>query len=80
MTKRVRIFRLLGEDARLVVLNARDAAARGAQINTHTEVISDLTRQDGGFVVTLKDRDVRANARLAHGCWSMPPGPGSTRC
>ena len=41
-------------DARLVVLNARDAAARGAQILTHTEVVS-LARRDGGFVVTLKD-------------------------
>ena len=41
-------------DARLVALNARDAAARGAQILTHTEVTS-LTRRDGGFVVSLKE-------------------------
>jgi glycerol-3-phosphate dehydrogenase len=41
-------------DARLVVLNARDAVARGAKILTHTEVVT-LTRQDGGFVVMLKD-------------------------
>jgi glycerol-3-phosphate dehydrogenase len=41
-------------DARLVVLNARDAAARGAEILTHTEVVH-LARRDGGFVVTLKD-------------------------
>ena len=40
-------------DARLVVLNARDAAARGAQILTHTEVIS-LERRDGAF-----DRDAQ---------------------
>ena len=41
-------------DARLVVLNARDAAARGAQILTHTEVVS-LERRNGAFLVTLKD-------------------------
>ncbi len=41
-------------DARLVVLNARDAAARGAQILTHTEVIS-LKRRNGAFLVALRD-------------------------
>jgi glycerol-3-phosphate dehydrogenase len=41
-------------DSRLVVLNARDAAARGADILTHTEVVS-LVRRDGAFQVTLKD-------------------------
>jgi len=62
-------------DARLVVLNARDAAARGAEILTHTEVVT-LTRQDGGFAVTLKDavsgavRDVRARLVVnAAGPW-----------
>jgi glycerol-3-phosphate dehydrogenase len=42
-------------DSRLVVLNARDAAARGAQIHTHTEATS-LTRRDGTFIVGLKDK------------------------
>src|SRR6185437_13345654 len=42
-------------DSRLVVLNARDAAARGARIHTHTEAVS-LTRRDGAFVVGLKDK------------------------
>jgi glycerol-3-phosphate dehydrogenase len=62
-------------DARLVVLNARDAAARSAKIFTHTEVVT-LTRQDGGFIVTLKDaasgltRDVRARLVVnAAGPW-----------
>jgi glycerol-3-phosphate dehydrogenase len=41
-------------DARLVVLNARDAAAKGARILTRTEVTS-LARRQGGFAVTLKD-------------------------
>jgi glycerol-3-phosphate dehydrogenase len=60
-------------DSRLVVLNARDAAARGAQIHTHTEV-EHLARQDGGFVVTLKnaagERQVRARMVVnAAGPW-----------
>jgi glycerol-3-phosphate dehydrogenase len=60
-------------DSRLVVLNARDAAARGAEVHTHTEVVH-LARQDGGFVVTLKDaageRQVRARMVVnAAGPW-----------
>ena len=51
-------------DARLVVLNARDAAARGAQICTRTEVTS-LERCDGGFLVALKDK-VSGRARQVH--------------
>ena len=42
------------EDARLVVLNARDAEARGAQIMTRTQVMS-AEAQDGIWHVTLKD-------------------------
>lgn len=42
------------EDARLVVLNARDAARRGATILTRTKCVS--ARRDGGhWTVTLKD-------------------------
>jgi glycerol-3-phosphate dehydrogenase len=41
-------------DARLVALNARDAAARGAQIRTRTEVTR-LERRNGGFIATLRD-------------------------
>ena len=62
-------------DARLVALNARDAAARGAQICTRTEVTR-LERRDGGFIVTLKDaisgqtRQVRARLVVnAAGPW-----------
>lgn len=44
------------DDARLVVLNARDAAARGARIMTRTKVIA--ARRDGGvWRITLHDRD-----------------------
>jgi len=42
-------------DSRLVVLNARDAAARGARILTQTQV-THLTRRNGGFAVRLKDQ------------------------
>jgi len=40
------------EDSRLVVLNARDAQNRGAQIMTRTKVVS-ATRADGIWTITL---------------------------
>jgi len=43
------------EDARLVVLNARDAADRGAQIRTRTEVM-DIESRKSGYSVTLQNR------------------------
>ena len=43
------------EDARLVVLNALDAARRGATIRTRTAVEA-LRREDSGWVATLHDR------------------------
>lgn len=42
------------EDARLVVLNARDAQARGARIMTRTEVLHAERRADH-WVITVKD-------------------------
>ncbi len=42
------------EDSRLVVLNARDAAARGADILTRTQVVA-AAQRDGIWHVTLKD-------------------------
>lgn len=42
-------------DARLVVLNARDAADRGAEIRTRTEVTS-AERKDGIWEVKISDR------------------------
>ncbi len=44
------------DDARLVVLNARDAADRGAEIMTRTEVIS-VRREDDHWQVRVKDTD-----------------------
>ncbi|MFW8634464.1 glycerol-3-phosphate dehydrogenase [Cribrihabitans pelagius] len=43
------------EDARLVVLNARDAEARGAEILTRTEVTG-AERKAGHWVIRLKNR------------------------
>ncbi|MCZ0812431.1 glycerol-3-phosphate dehydrogenase [Roseovarius sp. EGI FJ00037] len=42
------------EDSRLVVLNARDAAARGAAIRTRVKVVS-ARREGGVWAVTLED-------------------------
>ncbi len=62
------------EDSRLVVLNARDAEARGARILTHTEVTS-ARRVDGLWEVTLRGADgaeqtLRARALVnAGGPW-----------
>ncbi|WP_170577469.1 glycerol-3-phosphate dehydrogenase [Ruegeria arenilitoris] len=44
------------EDSRLVVLNARDAAARGASIMVRTEVLA-AKRVDDLWEVTVRDRD-----------------------
>ena len=43
------------QDARLVVLNARDAAARGADIMTRTECTR-LARENGSWRITLMDQ------------------------
>ncbi len=58
------------EDARLVVLSARDAAARGAEILTRTRVTAAL-REEGAWTVALEGgRRVRARALVnAAGPW-----------
>jgi glycerol-3-phosphate dehydrogenase len=43
------------DDARLVVLNARDAADRGATIATRTALVA-AERRDGAWAVTVRDR------------------------
>lgn len=42
------------DDSRLVVLNAQQAASRGASIRTYTECVA-LDEEDGGWLVTLRD-------------------------
>ena len=58
------------EDSRLVVLNARDAANRGAEILTRTAVTG-ATRESGAWTVTLQGgRRIRARALInAAGPW-----------
>jgi len=46
------------EDSRLVVLNARDAQARGAQIMTRTKVVS-AERVDDVWHITTEDQNTR---------------------
>ncbi|WP_417210297.1 glycerol-3-phosphate dehydrogenase [Antarctobacter sp.] len=48
------------EDSRLVVLNARDAEARGAQIMTRTKVVS-ATCEDGRWRVETRDTESGAS-------------------
>ena len=62
------------EDSRLVVLNARDAARRGATIMPRTRVIN-ARRQDDGWLITLSDSsgEWQVRARLlvnAGGPWA----------
>jgi glycerol-3-phosphate dehydrogenase len=47
------------QDARMVALNARDAADRGAEILTRSEIVR-IERQDGGFSAGIADRDTGA--------------------
>jgi len=49
------------EDSRLVVLNARDAAARGAEIRVRTRCLS-AARRDGLWVATLEDAETGARS------------------
>lgn len=51
------------QDARLVVLNARDAEARGAEIMVRTQVVS-AERIDGGWQVLT--RDMRSGEETTH--------------
>ena len=52
------------EDSRLVVLNARDAQARGAEINVQTKVVS-AEHKDGLWSVTLEGPDKSTRVVLA---------------
>ena len=49
------------DDARLVVLNARDAADRGATVRTRCEVTA-LRREDGAWTIEAGDETFRAGA------------------
>ena len=62
------------DDARLVVLNAMDAADKGAEIRTRTELLS-ARREDGLWRVHLSDGEVSARALVnAAGPWVVEIG------
>lgn len=63
------------DDARLVALNAVDAAARGALVRTRTRVTS-ARREAGGWTVTLDDGSTLAAAYVvnAAGPWAETVG------
>ncbi len=66
-------------DARLVVLNARDAANRGASIRTRTKVVG--ARRDGDvWAVTLEDVPGRVSEEVRARVLVNAAGPGSTGC
>ena len=64
------------DDARFVTLNARDAADRGADIRTRTEITA-LSREGGLWQVDLRPTDgapaYRARARLVQGSHIVVP-------
>jgi glycerol-3-phosphate dehydrogenase len=62
------------DDARLVALNARDAADRGAEINTRTQVIA--ARRDGDiWHATLRDTDTGATRDVSARLMVNAAGP-----
>ena len=68
------------DDARLVVLTARDAADRGAEIRTRSRAV-EIRQADGIWQVTVEDTHQRRRARPSRPArWSMPAAPGSSRC
>ena len=73
------------EDSRLVALNARDAAERGAEILTRTKVVG-ASREEGGWRVRLRDEatgaefERRARAIVnAGGPWVRDVATGALR-
>ncbi len=68
------------DDARLVVLTARDAADRGAEIRTRSRAV-EIRQVDGIWHVTVEDTlERRAHAPSRRARWSMPAARGSSRC
>ncbi|MBI1179663.1 MAG: glycerol-3-phosphate dehydrogenase [Alphaproteobacteria bacterium] len=62
------------DDSRLVVVSAVDAAARGADIRTRTEVV-DAAREDRQWRVALRDRRTGAETRVAAHALVNAAGP-----
>ncbi len=56
------------DDARLVVLTARDAAARGADIRRNTEVVR-ASRNENGWDVEIRDADTGKTETIRQRFW-----------
>ena len=62
------------DDARLVVLNAVDAADRGAEVLTRT-MVAGARREDGAWRVTLRDSVTGAEREVRAKCIANAAGP-----
>jgi glycerol-3-phosphate dehydrogenase len=62
------------EDSRLVVLNARDAADRGARIMTRTKVVNAQRKADS-WIVTLRNSDTGAESKVQASMLVNAAGP-----
>ena len=68
------------DDARLVVLTARDAADRGAEIRTRSRAV-EIRQADGIWHVTVeRHRQRHAHRPSGPARWSMPAGRGWRTC
>ena len=65
------------DDARLVVLNAIDAAERGAEILTRTRCTAARRANELWYAELDPGRRRAPPARCGRARWSMPPAPGS---
>src|SRR5262249_27741809 len=63
-----------GDDARLVVLNARDAADHGAVIRTRTKVVA-ARRRNGKWDITVQDQATGRRAIIAARALVNATGP-----
>ena len=65
------------DDARLVILNARDAADRGAMIRTRTKAVAADRSADIWRLTTIDRRPSGKTEVVCARFWSMPQGLGS---
>ncbi|MCB1682392.1 MAG: glycerol-3-phosphate dehydrogenase [Rhodospirillales bacterium] len=63
-----------GDDTRLVVMNAVDAAENGADIRTRM-ICTGLKAEEGGWTISLHDRNNQVNASVRASCVINATGP-----
>ena len=67
------------DDSRLVILNAKDAAERGADIRVGHRLVR-AKREGKAWRAEIRDEAAARRTPLQHAPSSMPPDPGSARC